>query len=95
MSIFDDDVLFASMQQLLKVPVLLDNDPEMQVGVMLINPGYAPDFDAGNPLTTHMTPCPVHGRHVDHYSLPSTDKKGVRIDIHIHPVEPQPKRPVA
>lgn len=90
MSIFDDDVLFASMKQLIKVPVLLDNDPEMQVGVMLYNPAYAPDFDAPAKITTHTTPCPVHQRHVDHYSLPSTDKKGVRLEIHIHPVAPRP-----
>lgn len=88
MSIFDDDVLFASMRQLEKIPVYLDNDSEMQVGVMLVNPAYMPDFDAPAKLTTHTVPCPVHQRHVDHYSLPSTGKKHAVLEIHIHPVRP-------
>lgn len=71
----DDEALFAaSMHQLIRVPVFLDGDTEMQVGVMLINPEYMPDFNAGNPLKTHMHQCEQHGREVHYYSLPSIPK---------------------
>lgn len=68
---YDDDTILASMAQLIKVPVLLDDNSEMQVGVMLINPEYAQHFDLCPPMRTHKKPCPEHGQHVDHYSIPS------------------------
>lgn len=64
------------------VPVYLDNDSEMLVGMMMINPEYAPHFDLCPPMTTHKKACPKHGQHVDHYSIPSGQ---VNITINITP----------
>lgn len=86
MSVEDDELFAASMQQLVRVPVYLDNDTEMQVAVMLINPEYMQDFNAGNPLKTHMHQCQQHGREVHHYSLPSVPRKGVKITVNVEPV---------
>lgn len=81
-----EDVFMASLQQLIKVPVFLDGDTEMQVGVMLINPEYMVDFNAGNPLKTHMHQCDTHGKEVHYYSLPSVPRKGAtKITVTVEP----------
>lgn len=83
---FNDQTILDSMSVLHKVPVFLDDNPEMQVGVMLINPGYIMDFDACPPMRTHKKSCPVHKQHVDHYSIPSLDKKpAFKIEVKVTP----------
>lgn len=82
----DDETLLFSMNNLAKVPVFLDDNPEMQVGVMLVNPEYLPDFDACPPMKTHPKACPVHKKHVDHYSLPSSPRKTVKLEITVRPI---------
>lgn len=67
------------------VPVFLDDDSEMLVGMMMINPEYAPHFDLCPPMRTHKKACPKHGQHVDHYSIPSGT---VSISINITPKQP-------
>ena len=73
-----DGNFMASLHQLIKVPVFLDGDNEMQVAVMLINPEFMQDFNAGNPLKTHMHDCKEHGREVHYYSLPSVPKDNAK-----------------
>lgn len=68
------------------VPVYLDDDSEMLVGMMMINPEFAPHFDLCPPMRTHKRKCPEHGQHVDHYSLPSGK---VNISITITEKAPQ------
>lgn len=83
---FDDELILDSMQQLIKVPVYLDDNPEMQVGVMLINPEYRQDFDACPPMRTHRKLCPVHKQHVDRYSIPGAPRRPVKIEIKVTPL---------
>ena len=68
------------------IPVYLDDNPEMLVGMMMINPEYLPDFDACPPVKTHRKKCPKHGQHVDRYSIPSSPRKGVRLEITVRPI---------
>lgn len=71
--------------EVMRVPVFLDNDSEMQVAIMLINREYIPDFNACPPVKTHTKQCPQHGRELSHYSIPSTDKprKSIKIEVHL------------
>lgn len=78
-----DDNFMDSLQQLIKVPVFLDGDTEMQVGVMLVNPEYMAAFNAGNPLKTHMHHCETHGREVHYYSLPSVPRQEIKITVKV------------
>lgn len=79
--------MFNDIADPIAVPVFLDDNPEMLVGMMMINPEYAADFDACPPMRTHTKQCPKHGKHVDHYSLPGTDKKpAFNIEIKVTPL---------
>lgn len=68
------------------IPVFLDDNPEMLVGMMMINPEYQNDFDACPPMRTHIKKCPKHGKHVDHYSLPSSPRQGFKLEVKVTPL---------
>lgn len=76
----------AAIDNAIAVPVYLDDHSEMIVGMMMINPEYAPHFDLCPPMRTHKKACPEHGQHVDHYSIPSGQ---VNITINITEKAPQ------
>ncbi|MFA5172607.1 MAG: hypothetical protein WC426_13680 [Sulfuriferula sp.] len=70
-------------------PVFLDDHPEMQVGLLFINVEYLTEFDACPPMKTHSRKCDKHGKHLDHYSIPSS---GLVLGNEFI-IEPKPKVP--
>lgn len=71
-------------------PVYLDDHPEMQVGVVLIKVEYLPEFDRCPPMKTHSRKCSEHGKHLDHYSIPSSGLVlGNEVHIDIKPRVPK------
>lgn len=82
--------MFDDMVKTVAYPVYLDDHPEMQVGIMLINVDYLPEFDVCPPVRTHTHSCDKHGKHLDHYSIPSSGKQlGIEIHIDIKPRVPR------
>lgn len=67
--------------EVLKVPIFLDDHEEMQVAVVLINREFLEHFNSGAPTKTHFKRCPIHGRELDHYSIPSIDNKRIKLKI--------------
>lgn len=71
-------------------PVYLDGDSEMQVGIVLINVEYLTEFDACPPVKTHSKKCEKHGKHLEHYSIPSSGQPlGNEFHIDIKPKVPR------
>lgn len=71
-------------------PVYLDDNSEMQVGVVLIKLDYLPEFDVCPPVKTHSKKCEKHDKHLDHYSIPSSGQVlGNELHLDIKPRVPR------